>query len=310
LFPKGNILDLTGGMGVDAYFISEQVDSYDLLERQEYLCVVNKHNFKELGRTNIEVKNVDSIQYLDKNESKYAGIYLDPARRNDDETRRVFFLEDFSPNIVELQSKLWDHSDHIIVKLAPMLDINSVVKSLDYVSNIYILSWKNEVKELIVELRKGATSFNRHAINLLGVSLEEEIFSSKNGVKVTLPRSRYLGYIYEPNKAILKAQLQDHVAHHHNLKKMNNNTHFYTSENIVIDFPGRVFKVLKNLPAKEKPFRKEFSGDQANIISRNHPLKSADLHKRFSLRSGGEAYILAFRGMNDKRYILGVERLK
>jgi hypothetical protein len=52
-----------------------------------------------------------------------------------------------------------------------------------------------------------------------------------------------LTYLYEPNAAILKAGGFNSVARCFEVGKIAPNTHLYTSDQLIADFPGRVFKV-------------------------------------------------------------------
>ena len=50
------LIDLTGGMGVDTAFLSDNFEKTFYVEMQEELCEIAKHNFKVLNK-NIEVVN-------------------------------------------------------------------------------------------------------------------------------------------------------------------------------------------------------------------------------------------------------------
>lgn len=310
LFKDGNVLDMTGGMGIDAFFISKKVTKYTLVEQQKTLVEINRYNFKQLNRNNIELIEGESLAYLQSINSKFDTIYLDPARRSEDQKKRVFLLEDFSPNIIEWQEFLWKYTDEIIIKLAPMIDLSSLVRKLNFVADIYVIAWKNEVKETILRLVKVKKSTTIHAINILNQDMEENHHSFDFTYKSEPKYTKLCSYIYEPNKAILKAGIQDHLTEQFSIYKMHHDTQFYTCDEYIEHYPGRIFRVERALPAKEKSFKKVFPYDKANIISRNHPLKASELQERFNLNSGGDKYILAFRGLKGKKIIVDVDRIK
>ena len=98
------------------------------------------------------------------------------------------------------------------------------------------------------------------------------------------------GYLYEPNASIMKAGLYKTVANRYNLQKLHPNTHLFTSEQLVENFPGRIFKVEK----VTKVQRKEIQDiEKANLSIRNFPGNVADLRKKLKLKDGGDTYIFA-----------------
>ena len=98
-------------------------------------------------------------------------------------------------------------------------------------------------------------------------------------------------YLYEPNAAILKAGLFSEIAQDFGLKKLHPNTHLYTSEQVVKDFPGRVFFIKAVLPYQKKAVRPFLTSAKANIATRNFPYSVAHLKKKLGLKDGGEQYL-------------------
>ena len=61
-----SMIDLTGGFGVDAYFLGKGFNRVDYLERQRELAEMASHNFSSLGATHIRVHQADSLDFLKK----------------------------------------------------------------------------------------------------------------------------------------------------------------------------------------------------------------------------------------------------
>jgi len=271
-FLKGRVLDMTGGMGIDACFISDHVEQYTLCEQQETLAKINIQNFKTLGRFKIDVHYGNSLEYLKETEGFYDTIYLDPARRNKSvqtKSNKVFFLEDCEPNVVE-----------------------------------HWTSVKNEVKELLLIYEKDAKGQSCEAINLKGDGSESIYISSAINSKSAIEYSPILQYIYEPNKAILKANLQDQYHSKLGIKKLHPNTQFYTSETQISDYQGKSFEVVHELKSSLKAFKKQIPSKNLNVISRNHPLKAPAIEKKYQLNSGNDGYVIAFTDIEGKKMIL------
>ncbi len=148
---KGESLcDMTGGMGVDFWYMSERMERAVYTERNAALCEIARYNFqvlKDEKHPEVEVRCGDGrelpIPSVDV-------IYLDPARRADDGSR-VYAMEDCEPNIVEWQDELLQHAKTVLVKLSPMVDLTDVLRKLKGVQEIHIVAVKNECKEVLVK---------------------------------------------------------------------------------------------------------------------------------------------------------------
>ena len=91
-------------------------------------------------------------------------------------------------------------------------------------------------------------------------------------------------YLYEPSAAILKAGAYKLIAERFGLLKLDVNTHLYGSEELVSNFPGRVWRITEKQDLK-----------QANVLCRNYPLTPEALKKKLHLRDGGTAFVIGCR---------------
>ena len=144
------LVDLTGGMGVDTAFLSDNFDKTFYVEMQEELCEIAKHNFKILNK-NIEVVNDNAEHFLTICDEVDC-IYLDPARR-DEYGRKMVSLHDCSPDVVELHDLLLEKAKRVLIKVSPMLDIEMVKKELKDISVIHVVAVRNECKEILICLQ-------------------------------------------------------------------------------------------------------------------------------------------------------------
>jgi hypothetical protein len=76
------------------------------------------------------------------------------------------------------------------------------------------------------------------------------------------------------------------------MAKLAPNTHLYTADTRVPDFPGRVFEVESD--AGRNP-RRMLADGRVNVIARNHPLGVDRIRERFRLREGGDRFLIGFR---------------
>lgn len=116
------------------------------------LSEIAEYNAKVLGQNNISFLAKDGLAHLQNTTASFDTIYIDPARRSS--AGKVFMLKDCTPNVVEHLDLLLKKSARIIVKTAPLLDLSAGIKELGKVSEIHIVSVKNECKELLWIIEK------------------------------------------------------------------------------------------------------------------------------------------------------------
>ena len=298
-------LDLTGGYGVDTYFLSEHFARTDYVEQNEELCRIAAHNFAlsqkskvERQKLSIAIHNTTAEDFLLSSPCGEAGwglIFLDPARR-DSHGLKVFRIEDCTPNAVELLPTLLAHSKRLLIKLSPMLDLTQAVTSLSQVNwDIHIVAIKNEVKEVL--LLSGGTG----QITTIDLAQKDQAFvftrEEEQHCGLDIRDGNLANYLYEPNAAILKAGAYKLVAQRFGLHKLDVNTHLYTSRQFIENFPGRVWRITEKQNLK-----------QANVLTRNYPLTPEQLKKKLHLRDGGTAFVIGCR-VAGKPTLLYAERV-
>ena len=296
-FFKGKkFVDLTCGFGIDAYFLSQNFEEITLIEQNTELLDIVKHNWEVLGRK-ANFINQKLEDFLKNNKEHFDLIYLDPARR-DNHNRKVFLLEDLSPNIIEIQEQLSDISTEILIKLSPLIDIQHLVSSLQNIYKIWIIAVKNEVKEVLVYLKKTENQPEISCINLQ--SSEPEFHFNLDDEKncqseFSIPKK----YIYIPNNSVLKSGAFNLVSEKFGLKKLHQNTHIYTSEEKIEHFPGRIFETEE---INSKAIKK---GEQFNIITKNFPLKPEEIKKKYKIKDGGNQYLIAVKSLSGNHFLVG-----
>ena len=189
----GRSADLTGGLGVDSWAFAQVFDQVLYNEMRPELAAAAAHNFRELGLTNITVRNfalvpaasaapdssscpapTDPSCPAPTGHPLIAGsdpgspsasvfqilgdfrpdvVFLDPARRASD-GRKVFRLEDCQPDVLQLLPELLAACPRILLKLSPMADITLVCKQLGCVKAVHVVAADGECKELLLVLEK------------------------------------------------------------------------------------------------------------------------------------------------------------
>jgi hypothetical protein len=301
------LVDMTGGFGIDTFFFSKKIKNTFYVEQDPQIYAVAKHNL-ELLNPHIKTACGDSLEFISTMEFRANWLYLDPIRRN--KHRRLTRLEDYSPNVPQVMDRLFQHADHVMIKLWPMLDITQVCRDLAYgVYAVYVVSVDNECRELLF-LCDGRTHDNPEVICINFRKGREEKFSSVlYPQQVFIPVSDPLQYLYEPNSSIFKAHKYDELASKYGLHKLHSNTHVYTSSIYHADYEGAVYEITGQSPLDVKSFRTFHPHASYNIKARNVPLKPAEIAKKLGIKEGGDAYLFCVRMADEKLKLISCKKL-
>ena len=295
----GSFIDLTGGYGIDSFYLSAFATEAHYVEQDPELCRIAAHNFART-RPHLQVHNTTAEEFLrtlpDANKENNVLIYLDPARR-DTHGGKVFRIEDCTTNIIALLPLLQQKSTVLMIKLSPMLDITAALRSLGEGWQVHVVAVRNEVKELLfvrhsqLSTLTAANYAHDHWQTLtFTLQQEQEAQVSYWNLQHT-PR-----YLYEPNAAILKAAAFRFVSEGYRISKLAPNTHLYAADHLLTDFPGRVWEVLSPLTSSMLKHLPETLREQgASILTRNYPLSPDQLRKKLKLRDSATQTIIGVR---------------
>jgi 16S rRNA G966 N2-methylase RsmD len=302
---RGSIADLTGGFGVDSFFFSKLFLTTHCVEPNQQLLEITKHNHAVLQASNIQYHSLTAEEFLKSTDQKFDLIYLDPSRR-DENNRKLFRLADTKPNVIELLPMLLARTELVLIKTSPLLDIQQGLSEISCVEKVFVVSVGNECKELLFLLNEKFTqeplvvavewSNAGEAVHHFSFRLSEE-----RAANVTF--SQPLTYLYEPSASILKSGAFKLVAATSRIFKLSPNTHLYTSEQFVSDFPGRIFKIERSNP-NQKELEAMLPQRKANVTTRNYPLSSAELKKKLKLRDGGDKFVIGFSEQKRKTIVV------
>lgn len=318
-------VDLTGGFGVDFYWVSQGFKRRYYIEQNEQLCAISSHNFALLG-LDCSASCCDSVTYL--SDMPHASlVYMDPARR-DEHGGRTYGIADCAPNVLELLPLLMAKADRVLLKLSPMLDWRKAVGDIQapvadspqpiaVVNEVHIVSVDNECKELLLLLSKEQTGDLR-VVCVNGASSfaffpSAGMFFPQCGNNISpvweypsdYDLSENLLYLYEPNASIMKAGCFAEVAACFAVRQVSDNSHLFVSPDEISGFPGRKFQVLSISSLNKQELKMALKDmKQANITVRNFPMSVDQLRKKLKLKDGGEAYIFATTMANGAHRLL------
>lgn len=308
-----SVCDLTGGLGVDLYYLSRKAEQAFYVERFADYCETARHNFRELQATNITVIHDDGTRFASAPSPAIDTYYIDPARRGT-ENRRLFALSDYEPNVLTLIPQLLPKTKRIVIKVSPMADLSEGLFQLKRVTEVHVLSVKNECKELLFVLDR---DHQDEPVQVVCANLDYEgrateifRFTPEEEHNAIPPYAEAGGqYLYEPNVSILKAGAFKCLTARYAVRKIAPNSHLYTSDKLIADFPGRKFTVLSTEPYSNRQIN-ELSKRHgcANITVRNFPVSVEEIRKKSQIKDGGSVYIFATTSLTGKKIVIETQK--
>lgn len=298
------LIDLTAGMGIDAFGFAQNFEEVTALERNPDLVEISKYNYNTLNQNNLNYIHSEFENYFIQNpDLKWDVIYLDPSRRI--ESQRKVILEDLEPNILDWMDEFLSRAQTVMIKLSPLLDLKATIDKIPQIQEIHIVAVKNEVKELLLICKNDLNSNPKiKAVNLESVQPDFE-FNWNEESETNSEFSEPQKFIYEPNASILKSGAFKLIGEKFNLKKLHVNTHLYTSDHLIKTFPGKVFEVLEEL----KNPKKEIEKKAFHLLVKNYPLKTEVVRKKYKIKEGND-FTLIFTQSVKGKHILQARRVR
>ncbi|MBO7191967.1 MAG: hypothetical protein J6V17_01085 [Bacteroidales bacterium] len=337
------IADLTGGLGVDSWYFSKRAPEVLYNEMLTPLCEAAKHNFIVLGSGNIIVSNSAVVPegsstpedgYLSPSallsEFKPDIVFMDPARRAES-GKKVFLIEECTPDVLTLKDEIFAISRHILIKLSPMADISMVCDRLGHTCReVHVVATGGECKELLIWMdREWTSEYSVHAIELQNdypqsipaafsflPSEERETGSQAlHDVNINVTPDRIMDlYMFEPGKAMMKSGAFNLIGIRFNIVKLGKSTHYYLTDDKnkaeTLKSFGKVYRIIRMEPLDKRSIRttgKEFP--KAEVTARNIPMDTETLRKKLGVTSGGNTHIFGLKSDLSGNILLCAERM-
>lgn len=289
--PTDSVLDMTMGLGVDSYYISQRVASLKAIELDEEIAAAGVHNYA------FTVVNADSVTWLTQTDERFDAVFIDPARRGDGGAR-LYGLADCAPDVLSILPTIKAHAKRLYIKASPMIDVTQSMRDLaPHLTDVWAVSVKNECKELFfeVDFSVECADVQLHALNFEAGGTQEFAVDSAALVVEGCYGSPSAGqYLYEPNASVMKIGAFAALTRQFPILQIAKNSHLYYSDDFVEDFPGRKFAIDSIIPFSGKEAKavgKQHK--QLNIATRNFRLSPDELKKRLKVRDGGDCYLFA-----------------
>lgn len=286
------MIDLTGGFGVDSYYLSQNFEKTIYCEQNEQLASIANHNLNLLSPEKFEIVAGDGLDFLKNSDLHFDLIFADPARRGIG-NQKLYKLQDCEPDVVSVWVLLKQKADQILLKVSPMLDLSQAWSELPDIQKITVVSVKNEVKEVLL-FWESQNSTGRKKIEVKDLGSEYPTFEF--GIKEESIADSKFGevekFLVEPLSGILKAGAFRLFGVRHGLKKLDPNSHLYTGDTIPEEIPARIFEVIREISPKKQEITTLFPSGKVNVICRNYVTGAEELKKKLGLKDGGKDFLI------------------
>jgi hypothetical protein len=188
------------------------------------------------------------------------------------------------------------------------LDLERAILELQGVDKIWVVCVKNEVKELLfLKSIKGTLNPPIEVIELNQTTnplFSGDLQSEKNK---PIQTGEVQEYLFEAHPGIIKAGFFKSIQEL-GFQKISTNTHLYSSAHRIDHAPGKMYRVIAKGPFDSQWILAHIPGNQANIHTRNFPLKPEEIRKKLKLKDGGSVDLFAYQNHLQKMEIAITEK--
>ena len=277
-----SVLDLTCGLGVDAYALSKRFKRVVTIERNEMVAAVARENFRRLGAENVEVICSSAEEYLATCTDHFDWCFSDPDRRGE-KGEKLVRLEDCSPDVVALMPTLQKIADRICIKCSPLFDVDEAFRLFGNCA-VETVSLGGEAKEVNIYIDGSAPRLKAIAVGMgeFSASVEERNEAKWSAQPSDLRKYRYITL---PDVALQHARMVA-VAFEGKCDVWSNNGVALSTEKPE-GVLGRTFEV-EAIYEIDGAFKKMMKGRKAEIYRRDFPMANAEICKRYRCSEGGK----------------------
>lgn len=299
-------LDLTCGQGVDAWGLAQHFESVVAVDRDPVKVEMAKANFAKLGCLNIQVQEADAEAFLSHQpDFSFDLLYIDPARRDDADRRKVTFAE-CEPDILPMLPHMLRVARQVWIKGSPMKRIEDALEELGMPATVRVLAVQGECREVLFIVGKGIEASRearwlRDGKTFRAIGKAESHFQSK----FVLPAMPAI--VLEADVSLYKAEIAGDWFAQWPSVRMNHPQGYGFGQEIPEGFGGRAFRIVEMLEYKPKLLKKklkEIGWRKAHITTRNFDLSVAQVRTALGIQEGEDGWILLTRIPGGERIAL------
>ena len=319
------IADLTGGLGVDSWYFSKKAGEVLYNEMQSQLCYAAAYNFGILKAENIRISNQQASSGKIKDILKEFVpdiIYMDPARRGEG-GKKVFLIEECTPDVLTLKDEIFAQTRHILLKLSPMADISMVCSRLGTsCREVHVVASSGECKELLIWMdREWSGEYGIKAVEIHNDGSSSEFTFIPSEEQQATGKVTYYAHkenksllLFEPGKALMKAGAFNLTAEKFGICKLGRSTHYYITDDpekvTMLKRHGKVFRIIETAQLDKRSL-KEFGRKypKSEVTARNIPMDTDTLRKKTGVTSGDDAHIFGLKSDLEGNLLIAAKPL-
>lgn len=259
-------------------------------------------------------------------------VYIDPARRGEG-GRKVFLIEECTPDVLRLKDEIFGLSRHMLLKLSPMADISMVCERLGKkCREVHVVATGGECKELLVWMdREWDEEYTVHAVELhrdgsravFSFRPSEERIAGQICNDVSTAEGRWAdnACLFEPGKALMKAGAYNLISERFGIRKLGRSTHYYIYDTLCRDKHdciisgnehkeqisvedlqrfGKVFRIISCSPLDKRSIKAAGKAyPHSEVTARNISMDTDTLRKKTGVTSGDDAHIFGLKSDSE-----------
>lgn len=305
-FGEGlNIVDLTCSIGGNLVYLAQKnnLTAVDQNEANLFCAQKNAEVYGVAGKIKFVLGQAEENLI-----SGTDAFFMDPERAREGKSKTKSILNS-SPNLAAMLPEMLKITKNIGIKISPAFDY-AEIKKLPEIPEVEIISEDNVCKVAMLWFGKYKTCQRRATMFIR----DEKYSLGDNEKKIVAPLAESLStFVYEPNKAIIKAHLIDEVCEEFSLKKLNPQIAYLTGEQLSQN--KDIFRTLRVITFDKYSLKnvqkiiKEHGVEKGNIISRGFPVSNEDLYKKLKIKEGGDLFLI-FTTFQDNKYYFVLSELE
>lgn len=225
-------------------------------------------------------------------------LFFDPSRR-DEHGRRFYSVHDYQPPL-NLIHRWREQIPHAAVKISPGVDY----AELPATAEIEFISVEGEVKEGVLWFGALRSGVGRRATLLPEGHTLTDTDTNGETVPVTAPRS----YLYEPDKAVIRAHLVEALARRLEATKIDDEIAYLTADTARPTPFARCFAIEASFPFQLKRLRhylRQHHIGRVTIKKRGSPLDPDSLRQRLRLRGAHHRTVFLTHAAGEATILIG-----
>lgn len=288
-----NVADLGCGIGGDALSLAAVSDVLGI-EWNPLRLAMAQENLRVYGRGgNFHPLQADLIELTPL---PVDALFADPGRR-DEYGRRIYSVHDYRPPLATFGAWLGKVANQGL-KVSPGIDYAEIPDNVE----IEFISVRGEVREGVLWSGDLRTEAGRRATLLpSGATLTDEPVAP---IAITPPKE----FLYEPDGAVIRAHLVEHLAHRLDATKIDDDIAYLTAEQAQETPFARRYVLEDALPFQLKRLRqylRQRNVGRLTIKKRGSPLDPDKLRKQLRLQGDEERVIFLTQVSGQATVLVG-----